>query len=260
MGRRSTLIATLAAAGVFTLVACSSNGAAGNASPASTPGTSSAASSAAAGGSATGGSAAASTPAGSATASSANGGDTSSSAAQSSQQEPSTTASTDQSTITVGGNVDAQTANWFGAFCTGMSPLITAMQGGAIPTGGTDMQSTMVKEFTTLGDAMTNTANILKPLPPPTFTNGGQFASDVVASLSQAGPQMKSAAADIKAVDPSNPTALQAAIEKAGTALSTSMSGLDKYDLDTNTQDAMKKIPACAPFAAASGGAGATTS
>jgi hypothetical protein len=160
----------------------------------------------------------------------------------------------------VGGSVDAQTANWFGAFCTGMSPLITAMQGGAVPTGGTDMQSTMVKEFDTLGDAMTNTANILKPLPPPTFSNGGQFASDVVASLSQAGPQMKAAAADIKAVAAGDTAGLQAAIEKASTAMSSSMSGLDKYDLDTNTQDAMAKIPACAPFAAASGGSGATTS
>lgn len=243
---RMKLIAVIAAVGAFALVGCSKN-TGGTAAPATTPGTTSAAATSAA---AT--SAAATSSAAGATSSAAGGG--------SSEEGSSATETSEQSTITVGGNVDAQTGTWFSAFCTGMSPLLDAVSGGAVPTGGADMQSTMVKEFGTLGDAMTNTANALKPLPPPTFANGQQFATDVVTSLSQAGPEMKTAASDIQAVDPTDASALEAAIEKAGDTLQNSLSALDKYDLDENTQNAMKNIPACAAFAAEAGGdSGSTT-
>lgn len=257
---RSKLVTVLAVASAFVLVACSSNGAAGN-------GTSTTASS----GTPTTSSApqpSATSSAGGAPSSAAGGGSSeqqssdteSQQSSDTGSQESSATGSTDQSTITVGGNVDAQTATWFSAFCSGMSPMLDAAQGSVVPTGaGADLQATMVKEFSTLGDAMTNTANALKPLPPPTFSNGTQFATDVVNSLSQAGPLLKSAAATVQAVSPTDMSGLETAIAKASESLSSSMSTLSKYSLDKNTQTAMKNIPACAAFAAEADDSGSST-
>jgi hypothetical protein len=248
---RTKLIAVLAAAGAFALVGCSSN-TGGSANPATTAATSAASAASSATMAAT--SAASSAPAAS---------ETSSAPAQSG-----TTASTDENapTTTIGnGGLDAQSAAWFDAFCTGMSPLSDASSAMA-GAGGSDPKSQLtasVAAFNSIADAFTNTANKLKDLPPPTFEHGAEIASKIVTGLATTGPQIKAAAQTLSQVQATDEAGVQTAIEAAAGTLESAASSLDpgNYALDEGTQNDIKKIPSCAKIGfGANGGATSPTS
>jgi hypothetical protein len=249
--KRMTLIAAIAAVGTFALVACSSNtgGTASAATSAATSAPTSAASSAQSSAAADTGSSSA--DAGTAT---TDAGDTGSSG-------------DDATTTTIGnGSLDAQSAAWFDAFCTGLAPLSDAGQAmaGADATDPAAQLSTSVAAFNAIADAFTNTANTLKGLPAPTFAHGDEIASKIVTGLSQAGPQIKAAAQTLSQVKATDEAGVQAAVGAAAGTLSSAASSLDpgNYALDAGTQADIEKIPSCAKVGfggSDSGGASATS-
>src|SRR5699024_7898720 len=132
----------------------------------------------------------------------------------------------DQTKVTLGGgDLDAQTAAWFSAFCDGMSPLTEGMA-ALMPSSTSDpaqMQESAVTYFNSIGDAMTDTANKLESLPPPTFDQGDEVASQLVSGMSEAGPAFKEAATKIAAADVSSQEDLSAAMSEVTSTLGSTM-------------------------------------
>ena len=236
--KRMTLIAAIAAVGTFALVACSSN----------TGGTASAATSAHLRATSAPTSAASSEQSSAA----ADTGSSSADAGTATTDAGDTGSSGDDATTTTIGNgsLDAQSAAWFDAFCTGLAPLSDAGQAmaGADATDPAAQLSTSVAAFNAIADAFTNTANTLKGLPAPTFAHGDEIASKIVTGLSQAGPQIKAAAQTLSQVKATDEAGVQAAVGAAAGTLSSAASSLDpgNYALDAGTQADIEKIPSCA--------------
>ena len=260
---RNKVLAVAAAAGVFVLAACSGS-TAGTATPATSPATTSVSpttaptvpTTSAETGAPTAGTTAAptteeqeSTPATSAESTPA---ETTSEAPTTGEQTTGGGETADSATITVGGNVDAQTANWFSTFCSGVGPTISAFDNSESDltdqSDPTKMQQSLYTAFGKFGQALTDTAAKLKNTPPPTFANGAQFASDFVQAMSSVGPKMVTAAQKIQAADTSDPDKFESVVEDALSGVGDDMDSLDKYTLDDNTQAALASIPACAPF------------
>jgi hypothetical protein len=250
---RMKLIAAIAAVGTFALVACSSNtgGTASAATSAATSAVSSAASSAPAPGSS----------------SAADGASSSADTGAATTAAGDTGSSADATTTTIGnGSLDAQSAAWFDAFCTGLTPLSDAgnVLSGADATDPAAQLTASVAAFNAIGDAFTNTANALKSLPAPTFAHGDEIASKIVTGLAQAGPQVKAAAQTLSQVKATDEAGVQAAIATAAGTMSSAAASLDpgNYELDAGTQADIEKIPSCAKVGfggSDSGGASATS-
>ncbi|MET3807054.1 hypothetical protein ABIB25_004076 [Nakamurella sp. UYEF19] len=271
--KRTTLLATLTGAAVF-LAGCSSTS--GTAAPASS--TSSTAAAAASGSSVavapassapSSGSAASSDSAGSSSASStADGSVSQSSPAGSSPADSSSadssSASSSAPTTTVGDSnsaLDEASSTWFSAFCGGFAPIINVSKSasaiGAAASDPAKGQKLLVDLYKSLGKAFTDTAGVLKVLPPPTFTGGDAFATKVVTALGSAGPEFTKAGTTLAAIDvKKDPSAFTSALSGLSTSMTTALQPLQdlgSLKMTPETQAALEKLPACAALKSAGG-------
>lgn len=185
---------------------------------------------------------------------------TESSSTESSSSQASTepTADGSSSTVTISGDLDAQSAAWFGAVCTGLSPVVeqafSLMSSAMSSLGGSGdpakIQQQLVTAISTMASSMDSAAKTIGAVPPPTLANGKQMAQDIVAALGKSAPQLKQVADKLQAEKVTTMEQLQQAMSSLNSSLTSGMDGLsfDKYDLDPKIQDAMKKLPACAPL------------
>ncbi len=184
-------------------------------------------------------------------------GGTESAGAGTAEGETASEAETSQATVTIGGDVDAQTAAWFSAFCTGMAPLgeIGSIADPSKLTDPAAMRKSYSDYLKTFGQAMIDTAAKVKPLPPPTFDKGAEIAGKLVTGLGQAGPVLKASADALAKADITSPEQLQAAVSAAMSSMEGALAGLslDNYELDEKTEDQVSKLPACATLFAAEG-------
>ena len=168
------------------------------------------------------------------------------------------TAGGSSSTVTISGDLDAQSAAWFGAVCTGLSPVVEQafglMSSAMSSLGGSGdpakIQQQLVAAISTMASSMDSAAKTIGAVPPPTLANGKQMAQDIVAALGKSAPQLKQVADQLQAEKVTTMEQLQQAMSSLNSSLTSGMDGLsfDKYDLDPKIQDAMKKLPACAPL------------
>ncbi len=156
------------------------------------------------------------------------------------------------------GDLDEQTAAWFTAFCGGLEPAM-AVSGslsalgsgaGADPTAAVKK---IVAVFGALGESMTKTAATLKDMPPPTFAGGKDFATKVVTAFAAEGPAITEAAKKI-AADPSKLATSAGGLSDLITKATAPGGDLSSLKLTDATQNAIKKLPACAKVMSQAGG------
>lgn len=164
-------------------------------------------------------------------------------------------------TVTISGALDAQSATWFGAVCSGLAPMVEqaftlmgsamgAAMGGATSGAPAETQKQLVGTLNSMSSTLGDAANRLGSLPPPTMANGAALATKVVDALKAAAPKMKQAADQLAAATVTNAEQLQQAMGSIDTVMNSSMTGLslDQYQLDPKITDAVKALPACAPL------------
>lgn len=169
--------------------------------------------------------------------------------------EPSAPSSS--TTVTVSGDLDAQSAAWFSTVCTGMTPLIeqvftlmgSAMGAGADPDPA-KMQKELVGTLSGMSSTLSDAARSIGAMPPPTVANGTELAAKIVEALKTTAPKMKEAADRLAAAKVSNAEQLEQAMGSIETLMGSGMDGLslDEYELDPKIEEAMKNLPACAPL------------
>ncbi len=178
-------------------------------------------------------------------------------------------------TVTVDGTIDAQSAAWFGAVCDGVSPMLEAVFGamGTMMSGATgsgdaaatakQLQATLVETFNKASDSMTEAADKLSSLPPPSIDHGEEIAAEAAAGMAKAGPAMKQIADALSKATVTSMDDLSAAMQQANDAMDTDLNGLslNNFELSDQMQAEVAKIPACAPLMSLGdlGGAAPTT-
>jgi hypothetical protein len=146
---------------------------------------------------------------------------------------------------TVGGDttsLDAQTAAFFTTTCEGLTDL-TQMGSSMAGQTGADTKSigAAVKKA---GDSMTETANKLKALPPPTFDGGADFAAKMEAGLAELGGKLSSAADKVAAGDTSALSSLASDMQSGPLA------DLQNISPTPGLQAAVQNLPACKALSA----------
>lgn len=184
------------------------------------------------------------------------------------------TESGDSSTaVTVDGEMDAQSAAWFGTVCDGVSPMIEAvfgamgaMMGSATGTGddsaaAKQAQATLVDTFNKASGAMTDAAKKLSSLPPPSVEHGDEIAAEAAAGLAKAGPAMKQLADTLSKATVTSMDDLSAVMEQANQSMDSDLDGLslDSFELSDAMQAEVAKIPSCAPLMSLGSAADAAT-
>jgi hypothetical protein len=156
------------------------------------------------------------------------------------------------------GGLDAQSADWFTAFCGGLAPALTASGSlTALGSGAASDPTAAVKKlvvvFGALGASMTKTAATLKDMSPPTFPGGKDFASKVVAAFAAEGPAITAAAKKI-AADPSSLASSAGGLSDLMAKAVGPGEDLSALKLTAATQNAIKQLPACAKVMSLAGG------
>lgn len=172
-------------------------------------------------------------------------------------------AGSDETTaVTLEGDIDAQSAAWFGAVCEGVSPMIDAVFGamGAMMSGATgsgdeaaaaqQAQATLVESFNKAADAMTAAGSKLSSLPPPTIDHGEEIAAEAAAGLAKAGPALKQVADSLSKATVTSMDDLSAVMQQANDAVESDLDSLslNNFELSDEMEAEVAKIPACAPM------------
>jgi hypothetical protein len=170
--------------------------------------------------------------------------------------------SSDSATVTVEGDIDAQSAAWFGTVCDGVSPMLDAVFGamGAMmgSAGGTgddasaakQAQATLVETFNKAADAMTAAAAKLSSLPPPTIDHGEEIATEAATGLAKAGPALKQVADGLSKATVTSMEDLSTVMQQASDAVNQDLDSLslNNFELSDEMQAEVAKIPSCAPL------------
>jgi hypothetical protein len=150
--------------------------------------------------------------------------------------------STDAPTTTLSGT-DEATVAWFSVFCGGFSTIMN------IPKS--DDPATFKKEtvdyLRNFGNAMTETSKKLTTLPPPGFDQGSDLAGKVITAFGTAGPTFTAKADELEKSSAATKDEVEKFLSEAQDEfekISKSV-GLENYDFDKATEDAIAKIPAC---------------
>ena len=133
------------------------------------------------------------------------------------------------------GPVDAPTAVWFGAFCTGLT-AVAGLSGGSA-SAGPDAAG-----LSATGDRVRTAAATLAGLPAPNIPGGQRFAATVVPALTAFGDELRGIGRRSAGGD-------RTAGADLGQALSTVTGALDDYEtlqIGPATQVSIQRIPACA--------------
>lgn len=164
--------------------------------------------------------------------------------------------------VTVDGEIDAQSAAWFGAVCDGVAPMLEAVFGamGTMMSGATgsgdeattakQLQATLVDTFNKASGAMTEAADKLSSMPPPSIDHGDEIAAEAAAGLAKAGPAMKQIADALSKATVTSMDDLSAAMQQANDAMGSDLDdlSLNNFELSDQMQAEVAKIPACAPL------------
>jgi len=154
--------------------------------------------------------------------------------------------------------LDAPTSAWFGAFCTGFTPVLTLTSSEeSISAQASDPvkgQQALVDFYRVAGTASSTTATALAGLAPPSFTGGPAYAAKVQAALAATGSSFVVLAVKLAAVDVSkNPQDLKTALAGVGPSMTTALAPLTdlaSFQLNAATLRGLAKLPACAKIAA----------
>ncbi|QNK79854.1 hypothetical protein [Nakamurella sp. PAMC28650] len=143
------------------------------------------------------------------------------------------------------GKLDADSAAWFSALCTGQakpaqlaSKLKAATQGSMSDADKAKAASPFLTET---GKDFIEIANTLSPLPPPGFTGGADYATKQIGSLKEKGDILVAAGKATSSGDPSKLISL-AADQNAGPQTT----ALNAVKLPAGVGTAIKALPACA--------------
>src|SRR5699024_4856432 len=111
-----------------------------------------------------------------------------------------------------------------------------------------DPQATKQQMVTSLrqaSKAITDTADKLGSLPPPTFDHGEEAAKASVAQMKESAKQMKKAADQLDAATVTDMASLGQVMSGLDAFGDESNIDFDEYVTDDDTQDAIMQLPAC---------------
>ena len=168
----------------------------------------------------------------------------------------STSSSSKLPTTTVGNNsagLDAQSAAWLSAFCTGFTPIVGQTKTTATSLASSDptkIKAGLVKLYGSFGSIFNDTAAKLKPLDPPSFSGGSAFATKLITALEKSAPIFLADAKRVSAIDAKTNSAAivkeASALPKALQEAAAPLDELDALKLTPQTEAAFEKLPACA--------------
>lgn len=168
------------------------------------------------------------------------------------------------STVTLSGDLDAQTAAWFTTFCTGLSEPMTAMIGAmmgaafaGLSTGDDDtgttqatpeqLRTAIVTSMNQFVSALEGTAGELSDMPPPTIKGGEALAKSVVDSGQLVGAAYQQMIDELSNADVSSMDAFSAAMQKIMADAEDTVDELPvaSFDFDPEIKKDIAKLPAC---------------
>jgi hypothetical protein len=143
---------------------------------------------------------------------------------------------------------------WTGAFCSGISEVISGASVLAKNTSTPQGQKDGVLEFTGIAQrAFTNTAQKLQQLGPPKITDGKRIQEEVMVYFTTAAGALGGQRAKFAALDANDPDFMNKAAHLAGpdlSAVSTQMRGVAS---NQELAPAFKAAPECKPLSSGSG-------
>ncbi len=166
---------------------------------------------------------------------SASAGSGSSSAGSSSSEDTNLT-----TTKVVSGNLDGQSTAWFSTMCDGLSPLEKLGQNmsSSGTSSGPSAMSDIGKELSEAGKAMVSTAQKLAQQPPPTVSNGSQFAGTFIKALQTFGSELQAAGQKVAKGDTSALTDFQSQADSLSKEL-------NSFKPTPDLQKQIEAIPSC---------------
>ena len=136
--------------------------------------------------------------------------------------------------------LDADSVTWFETMCQGLAPLSDIQKEATASTTAGEAAAALAQA----GSAMTDTADQLSQLPPPSVDGGDALATSVVAGLKDFGTTFSDFSVRAAALKEGDTAALQQFGTDLQTALSAS-SPLGDAQPSAEVQAQVRKLPAC---------------